>query len=144
MLLLVPRSLRTLPSRADYDDMSAASADDRIGERERGEEKRLSNVKKPCFVLHARDDPIIHADSLPLGQQGSGAPSNVLLLMTKHGGHIGWPTGWLPFLTRFGYSTGLALTFIDGLHRELASSPSQRERASRERAWRLYLPQSTR
>ena len=117
-----------------YDDMSAASSDDRLPAHPEvsssscssghDPEDRLSNIKKPCFILHAKDDPIIHADSIPTARvtrkSAHREPSNILLLMTKHGGHIGWPTGWLPCLTRFSFSTNLALDFIDGLHAELA------------------------
>lgn len=59
---------------------------------------KIANVTIPFCVLHALDDPLVtwrvigYNPSL-LVQSGQG---NLLLLLTKTGGHVGWPLGLLP------------------------------------------------
>mmetsp|Transcript_2757 Transcript_2757/g.4233 ORF Transcript_2757/g.4233 Transcript_2757/m.4233 type:complete len:195 (-) Transcript_2757:214-798(-) len=63
------------------------------------ESERIANVSIPLCVLHALDDPIISWRSVvrknnqpsDIVESGSG---NVMLLLTKSGGHVGWPVGW--------------------------------------------------
>lgn len=55
---------------------------------------RIANVSVPFLVLQALDDPLvgwrtIGTDNVQgLAESGSG---NTLLLLTKAGGHVGWP-----------------------------------------------------
>ncbi len=59
---------------------------------------RVERVMIPFCVLHALDDPLVtwrvvgHNPST-LVNSGQG---NILLLLTKTGGHVGWPTGLNP------------------------------------------------
>ena len=96
-----------------YDDMSAASADAKKLPGKGDGERRLERIRRPTFILHAADDPICHADCIPTDAAGP----NVCVLMTRRGGHIGWPTGWLP--RSFAFSTRLAMDFVEGVHGEL-------------------------
>lgn len=108
-----------------YDDMSAASADGKNIAKKGDCEERLNNICVPTLVLHALDDPIIHADSIPvdtLVAPRNGTRSNVMVLMTQRGGHIGWPTGWFPWIRGFQFSTTLTLSFIETLHDENKNS----------------------
>jgi predicted alpha/beta-fold hydrolase len=66
---------------------------------------RINNVSIPLLIVHAFDDPLItwqtvaanqghmHPDTLT--KTGSG---NLFLLLTKRGGHVGWPLGNLPYI----------------------------------------------
>lgn len=64
--------------------------------------KKIANVSIPLCILHALDDPISswrtvaapHGLLRPdmLVQSGQG---NLMMLLTKAGGHVGWPLGWL-------------------------------------------------
>ena len=63
--------------------------------------RKISNVSIPLCVLNALDDPIstwrtvaategqMRPDRLVKSGQG-----NLLLLLTRTGGHVGWPLGW--------------------------------------------------
>ena len=104
-----------------YDDMSAASADGKYNTKKGDCEERLNNICVPTLVLHALDDPIIHADSIPIDTLVSPrnvTRSNLMVLMTQTGGHIGWPTGWFPWDSGFQFSTTLTLNFIETLHND--------------------------
>lgn len=93
-----------------YEDMSAGGRGDAKGIA------RLSGAKVPLVVVHAIDDPIAIyevalAEHIPKTE-------NVLLLATKHGGHIGWPTGWTPTNQRWGYMVDIAMEFASVLSEE--------------------------
>jgi len=86
-----------------YRDMSAGGAGDEHGLR------RLKGTKIPLLAVHAIDDPIgiyesALADEVP-------ETDHVMLLATKHGGHIGWPTGMLPSKNRWNFMIEIALEF---------------------------------
>jgi predicted alpha/beta-fold hydrolase len=79
---------------------------------------KIHSVSVPLCVLHAFDDPLItwrttasnygfmHPENLV--KSGSG---NVLLLLTKSGGHVGWPTGILPFHDKWKWMSEVAMSF---------------------------------
>ncbi|KAL3805642.1 hypothetical protein HJC23_005886 [Cyclotella cryptica] len=60
---------------------------------------RIANVSIPFVVLQALDDPLVGwrtigtANAQGLAESGSG---NIILLLTKAGGHVGWPVGTNP------------------------------------------------
>jgi hypothetical protein len=54
----------------------------------------------PLLALHAADDPIIHVDSMPCRSGAAGAVDNLVCLVTRVGGHVGWPQGWAPWIHR--------------------------------------------
>jgi len=59
---------------------------------------RISNVSIPFCVLHALDDPlttwrVLGHDPEALINTGMG---NIMMVVTKSGGHVGWPLGLNP------------------------------------------------
>ena len=60
---------------------------------------RIANVSIPFAVLQALDDPLVGWRTIgtndPQGLADSGS-GNVILLLTKGGGHVGWPLGTNP------------------------------------------------
>ena len=74
---------------------------------------RIANVSVPLLVLHALDDPIAYwkalGDPNALTTTGKGY---VMMLLTQRGGHVGWPTGWRPWNTRWEWMNNAASTFI--------------------------------
>jgi hypothetical protein len=72
-----------------FDDQSCAT----------GDWGRIANVSVPFAVLQALDDPLVGWRTIgtekpqELADSGSG---NVMLLLTKAGGHVGWPLGINP------------------------------------------------
>eukprot|EP00584_Thalassiosira_punctigera_P004715 CAMPEP_0172543642 /NCGR_PEP_ID=MMETSP1067-20121228/13982_1 /TAXON_ID=265564 ORGANISM="Thalassiosira punctigera, Strain Tpunct2005C2" /NCGR_SAMPLE_ID=MMETSP1067 /ASSEMBLY_ACC=CAM_ASM_000444 /LENGTH=517 /DNA_ID=CAMNT_0013330093 /DNA_START=178 /DNA_END=1728 /DNA_ORIENTATION=+ len=86
-----------------YEDMSAGGRGDDEGIQ------RLRGAAVPLLAVHAIDDPIAIyevalADEIPKTE-------NVMLLATKHGGHIGWPTGMFPSVNRWGFMMDVAMDF---------------------------------
>jgi predicted alpha/beta-fold hydrolase len=83
---------------------------------------KIHNVAIPLCVIHAFDDPLItwktvarneglmHPDNL--SRTGSG---NLILLLTKGGGHVGWPVGFLPFVEKWGWMTNAASSFAQAV-----------------------------
>jgi len=53
----------------------------------------LHNVNIPLLCMHAKDDPILHQSSIPIKE--SLMNENVTMLVTNHGGHVGWFQGFL-------------------------------------------------
>jgi len=59
----------------------------------------LQNVNIPLLCMHSRDDPLLHESSIPI--QESLKNENVTMVVTNHGGHVGWfhglrPKRWFP------------------------------------------------
>lgn len=58
---------------------------------------RISNVAVPFLVIHGLDDPLITwrtlGDPEQVVKSGSGY---IMMLLTKAGGHVGWPLGINP------------------------------------------------
>lgn len=104
-----------------YSEMSARgdiSADDD------DTSSRIANVSIPLSVLHALDDPLITwktvaADDGPmyppnLVKAGSGY---LMILLTKRGGHVGWPMGWNPRSNQWKWMNDAAKEFVDAVVR---------------------------
>ena len=56
----------------------------------------LGGIARPTTIIHALDDPFVPRESLP-----ESLPPAVRLVLTTHGGHVGfltgrWPRSWLP------------------------------------------------
>ncbi len=74
------------------------------------------NVKVPFLAMHARDDPILHVDSMPHLKARAGAPTDQLVvLVTETGGHVGWPLGVAPWIYRWHFQNELLLEFCNGV-----------------------------
>ena len=48
----------------------------------------VSKIAVPTFVIHAQDDPMVSA--LPLRSKEFGRNPNIIVMLTKHGGHGGF------------------------------------------------------
>ncbi len=87
-----------------------------------GKGARVHNVSIPLLVIHALDDPLItwrtvaanrgflHPSSLT--QTGTG---NLFLLLTKAGGHVGWPLGWMPQAHGWKWMNNVAKDFVEAV-----------------------------
>jgi len=53
----------------------------------------MANIQVPALSLNALNDPFVPAESLPTSTQVSAA---VHLWQPKHGGHVGFASGFLP------------------------------------------------
>mmetsp|Transcript_24637 Transcript_24637/g.29635 ORF Transcript_24637/g.29635 Transcript_24637/m.29635 type:complete len:153 (+) Transcript_24637:1-459(+) len=85
---------------------------------------RIGNVSIPFAVLHALDDPlctwrtvaskegIMHPSNLV--KTGSG---NVMMLLTKGGGHVGWPSGFIPQYEKWRWMSDAVGGFITGVEK---------------------------
>lgn len=67
----------------------------------------VGSVATPWLCVHARDDPVISAASLPL--QALRSNPNVLLLVTRTGGHLGYGASPRRRLRRTGEAAGAAV-----------------------------------
>lgn len=79
---------------------------------------KIHSVSIPMVVVHAFDDPLIswrttaategfmHPNNLVESGQG-----NLMLLLTNKGGHVGWPTGFLPFVEKWKWMSEVAGSF---------------------------------
>jgi predicted alpha/beta-fold hydrolase len=85
---------------------------------------RITNVNIPFCVLHALDDPLITWKTVA-SDEGAMHPSNLvksgsgnlMLLLTKRGGHVGWPIGWLPMRYKWKWMNDAAKEFVEAVAR---------------------------
>eukprot|EP00545_Synedropsis_sp_CCMP1620_P002064 CAMPEP_0119009206 /NCGR_PEP_ID=MMETSP1176-20130426/4214_1 /TAXON_ID=265551 /ORGANISM="Synedropsis recta cf, Strain CCMP1620" /LENGTH=104 /DNA_ID=CAMNT_0006961675 /DNA_START=111 /DNA_END=425 /DNA_ORIENTATION=+ len=80
---------------------------------------RIANVSIPLCILNALDDPLITWKAVAaneglrhptnLVKTGSG---NLMLLLTKGGGHVGWPLGVNPSIEKWGWMNGAVQGFV--------------------------------
>lgn len=62
-----------------------------------GEPGRIENVSVPLLVIHALDDPLITWRTMGSPEDVvSSGNGFVMMLLTKTGGHVGWPLGMNP------------------------------------------------
>jgi predicted alpha/beta-fold hydrolase len=62
----------------------------------------LRAITTPTLILHAEDDPFIPADAIPADEElGPG----VILELSRHGGHVGFVAGTVPFRARYWLET---------------------------------------
>jgi predicted alpha/beta-fold hydrolase len=83
---------------------------------------KIHNVIIPLLIVHAYDDPLVtwratcqnegfmHPQNL--ANSGSG---NLMLLVTKGGGHVGWPLGWMPMSEKWRWMSDVAMSFTSAL-----------------------------
>ncbi|KAL7576522.1 hypothetical protein ACA910_018020 [Epithemia clementina (nom. ined.)] len=84
--------------------------------------RRVHQVSVPTVIVHAIDDPLITWRTVAANQgvlyptnltkAGSG---NLMILLTKTGGHVGWPLGVLPHLYRWKWMNDIPATFAKAL-----------------------------
>lgn len=82
-----------------------------------GEPNRISQVSVPFLVIQALDDPLISwrtlGDPKEVVNSGSG---NIMMLLTKSGGHVGWPLGMNPKAHGWKWMNNCASDFVVSLH----------------------------
>ena len=118
----------------DYYSSMSALGDIEIGkhgfiEEVHSDGGKIHSVSVPLCVLHAFDDPLItwratannHGFMRPEKMVKSGS-GNVMLLLTKSGGHVGWPTGILPCQDKWKWMSEVAMSF--GRAVTMAKQPS--------------------
>jgi predicted alpha/beta-fold hydrolase len=80
---------------------------------------RIANVSIPLCMLHALDDPLITWKTV-VSNTGLRHPSNLvktgsgnlMLLLTKSGGHVGWPLGVNPSVEKWAWMNGAVHNFV--------------------------------
>lgn len=74
-------------------------------------EEKWRNVTLPLLAVNAADDPIMHCDCLR-AEEFSKGNENLLFLITKKGGHVGWPWGWRPWRRGWDFMSHVSEAFI--------------------------------
>jgi predicted alpha/beta-fold hydrolase len=97
----------------EYDESGRASSF--------GAGKRMQNLSIPLLVVHALDDPLISWRTVA-ANQGLMRPErlvrwvlngNLFLLLTKRGGHVGWPLGLNPTKYKWKWMNDVAMSFVE-------------------------------
>ena len=93
---------------------------------------KIHNVAIPFCVMHALDDPLITWRTVAsnegfmhpynLSKSGSG---NLMILLTKGGGHVGWPLGWWPSLNKWRFMSDAAWSFSQAVHQAKLAMPEE-------------------
>ncbi|CAM9440530.1 unnamed protein product, partial [Discosporangium mesarthrocarpum] len=65
------------------------------------------------LAIHAVDDPIMTPEGAPIGVVDR--LEDLFILLTKKGGHVGWPTGWFPSLKKWEWMSSSALDFSEAV-----------------------------
>ncbi|CAB9528172.1 Phospholipase ABHD3 [Seminavis robusta] len=84
--------------------------------------KKISSVSIPLCVLHALDDPIASWRTI-VSSEGFMRPErlttsgdgNLMLLLTKRGGHVGWPLGWFSPNRQWEFMNEAVANFADAV-----------------------------
>lgn len=90
--LLACHSLREFEEKLMLPIYGHASLDDYY--RQNNCTEGLQRAGRPLLCLSSRDDPIIDPALLRHAETAAAANPNVLLAVTKKGGHLGWMQGW--------------------------------------------------
>ncbi|CAN0346745.1 unnamed protein product [Ectocarpus sp. 13 AM-2016] len=86
---------------AYYADMSAAA------------DGKIAGLRTPTLAVTSLDDPIMTADGSPIAEVDT--IKNLFILLTRNGGHVGWPTGWNPNRNRWGWMSTTSLDFCEAV-----------------------------
>jgi predicted alpha/beta-fold hydrolase len=91
--------------------------------------RRIHQIAIPFCVVQALDDPLITWRTVA-SNSGVLHPSNLtktgsghlLLLLTKRGGHVGWPLGMFPWQHKWKWMNNVASTFVQAVQQAKAST----------------------
>ena len=80
------------------------------------------NISIPLLVAHALDDPLITwrtvaANHGPMHPKNLTAGKPLFMLVTKRGGHVGWPVGWLPTKEKWRWMSDVSSSFVEAVSR---------------------------
>ncbi len=95
-LPLASNDLKKLRTIRQFDDLLTAplhgfaSADDYY--QQASAKPYLTKIARPCLLIHAQDDPFLAASVIPNQPQPP-----LQLLLSKHGGHVGYINGGTPW-----------------------------------------------
>ena len=90
-------------------------------------DKKIGNLSVPLLVLQSLDDPIstwrcnaandglFHPSRLVHEIKEKGG--NLVILLTKKGGHVGWPLGWWPSNHNWQFMSNVASGFVNSVIR---------------------------
>jgi predicted alpha/beta-fold hydrolase len=84
--------------------------------------RRIHQLAVPLLVVHALDDPLITWRTVA-ANRGARHPANLtttgkgnlMLLLTKAGGHVGWPIGWFPSRYSWYWMNNVASSFAQSV-----------------------------
>jgi predicted alpha/beta-fold hydrolase len=82
--------------------------EDYYGDMSAGKRDKIKNLAHPLLVVHALDDPIMLFPDIAAVNDSD----NIFFLGTESGGHVGWPTGWLPNKQQWQWMSDTALKFL--------------------------------
>ena len=89
-------------------------------------DKKIGRIAIPLLIVQAFDDPVstwrnvaansglMHPSNLV--QTGKG---NLLLLLTRVGGHVGWPMGWWPSKYQWQFMSTIVSSFVEAIQATL-------------------------
>jgi predicted alpha/beta-fold hydrolase len=85
-------------------------------------EPKISKLAIPLCVLQSFDDPISTIRTI-VGNEGLMRPDSLvqlgqghlILLLTRRGGHVGWPKGWRPWKRKWEFMSEAAISFTEAL-----------------------------
>jgi len=104
-----------------YTEMSAvgnSTAFQKDGEVDKTKVGRIANISIPFCVLHALDDPLVTWRTMThspknLVNSGSGY---LMILLSKTGGHVGWPLGLNPSKNGWKWMNNAARDFVNAVN----------------------------
>jgi len=88
------------------------------------DDARIHTVSIPLCVVHALDDPLVTWRTVaantglmhPTNLTAAVKSGNVMILLTKAGGHVGWPLGWLPFVDNWKWMNDVGMHFVEAVN----------------------------
>ena len=100
---------------------------------------RIHQIAIPFCVVHALDDPLVTwrtvaaNDGLlhPANLTSNIRSGNLLIVLTKAGGHVGWPLGILPFVDQWKWMNNLAMSFVTAVD-NVMSQQQEEDRINRQ------------
>ncbi|CAM9822883.1 unnamed protein product [Hapterophycus canaliculatus] len=84
-----------------YNDMSAAA------------DGKIAGLRTPTLAVSSLDDPIMTGGGWPSASLKE--TKDLFILLTRKGGHVGWPTGWSPTRNRWSWMSTTSLDFCEAI-----------------------------
>eukprot|EP00947_MAST-08B_sp_MAST-8B-sp1_P003933 g3933.t1 len=71
---------------------------------------KLDGARIPLLAVNACDDPIVDVDTMPVADCDTNEA--LFLLVTRNGGHVGWPIGMFPGNASYSFQTQAVMSFV--------------------------------